>query len=49
MINNIAANGTTVRVPYGERATISATNEPGYTIVSLHAAPANSPVQPPSE
>lgn len=49
MINNIAANGTTVRVPYRERATISATNEPGYTIVSLHAAPANSPVQPPSE
>lgn len=49
MINNIAANGTTVRVPYGERVNISATNEPGYTIVGLHAAPANSPVQPPSE
>ena len=49
MINNIAANGTTVRVPYGEPVRVSATNEPGYTIVSLHAAPANSPVQPPSE
>lgn len=49
MINNIAANGTTVRVPYGENVNISATNEPGYTIVGLHAAPANSPVQPPSE
>lgn len=49
MINNIAANGTTVRVPYAEPVRVSATNEPGYTIVSLHAAPANSPVQPPSE
>ena len=49
MINNISANGTTVRVPYGEPVRVSATNEPGYTIVSLHAAPANSPVQPPSE
>lgn len=49
MINNIAANGTTVRVPYGERVNISATNEPGYTIVGLHAAPANSPVQHPSD
>lgn len=49
MINNIAANGTTVRVPYGENVNISATNEPGYTIVGLHAAPANSPVQPPSD
>ena len=49
MINNIAANGTTVRVPYAEPVRVSATNEPGYTIVGLHAAPANSPVQPPSE
>jgi hypothetical protein len=49
MINNIAANGTTVRVPYAEPVRVSAANEPGYTIVSLHAAPANSPVQPPSE
>lgn len=49
MINNIAANGTTVRVPYAKPVRVSATNEPGYTIVSLHAAPANSPVQPPSE
>lgn len=49
MINNIAANGTTVRVPYAESVRVSATNEPGYTIVGLHAAPANSPVQPPSE
>ena len=49
MINNIAANGTTVRLPYAEPVRVSATNEPGYTIVSLHAAPANSPVQPPSE
>lgn len=49
MINNISANGTTVRVPYGEPVRVSATNEPGYTIVSLHAAPANSPVQPHSE
>lgn len=49
MINNIAANGTTVRVPYAEPVRVSAANEPGYTIVGLHAAPANSPVQPPSE
>lgn len=49
MINNIAANGTTVRLPYAEPVRVSAANEPGYTIVSLHAAPANSPVQPPSE
>lgn len=49
MINNIAANGTTLRVPYGEIVDVSATNEPGYTIVGLHAAPANSPVQPPSD
>lgn len=49
MINNIAANGTTVRVPYAEPVRVSATNEPGYTIIGLHAAPANSPVQPPSE
>lgn len=49
MINNIAANGTTVRLPYAEPVRVSAANEPGYTIVGLHAAPANSPVQPPSE